>query len=70
MNLGHLFAAGNFPSIERDPVIRKLENDVFGQIHQIIKTEIPKEIPQPGINFVSVEDALKELLQMGETRLF
>lgn len=70
MNFGHLSVIGNFPSVERDPNILKLESDVFSRMSQITKTESPKkEEVSPGIAFVSVEDALKELLQMGETRL-
>lgn len=52
------------PIIERDPNVRKLEQDVFARIHEIVKPE-PLEQGQaiPEIEFVSFEQALKELQQ-------
>lgn len=55
------------PIIERDPNVRKLEQDVFARMHEIIKPE-PLEQGQatPDIEFVSFEDAIKELTQMNK----
>lgn len=53
------------PIIERDPNVRKLEQDVFARIHEIVKPE-PLQKPDtatPNIEFVSFEQALKELQQ-------
>jgi hypothetical protein len=52
------------PIIERDPNVRKLEQDVFARMHEIVKPE-PLEQGQaiPDIEFVSFERALKELQQ-------
>lgn len=53
------------PIIERDPNVRKLEQDVFARIHEIVKPE-PLEQGQatPDIEFVSLEQALKELQEI------
>ncbi len=55
------------PKIERDPNIQKLEHDVFSQIQEIVKTE-PSQQEQVthNIQFVSFEDAIKELTQMNK----
>lgn len=52
------------PIIERDPNVRKLEQDVFARMHEIVKPE-PLEQGQvvPDVEFVSFEQALKELQQ-------
>jgi len=66
-------AAGGLPSIgsaappiiERDPNVRKLEQDVFARMHEIVKPE-PLQEPNtatPDVEFVSFEQALKELQQ-------
>lgn len=79
MSLGDIYsqsvkgkAVGGLPSIgsaappvfERDPNVRKLEQDVFTRMHEIIKPE-PLEQGQAtsDIEFVSFEQALKELQQ-------
>ncbi len=53
------------PIIERDPQVRKLEQDVFARMHEIVK---PQPLDQgqatPEVEFVSLEQALKELQQM------
>jgi hypothetical protein len=63
-------AVGNLPSIgsaappiiERDPQVRKLEQDVFARMHEIIKPEpLEQGLATPELQFVSFEDALKEL---------
>jgi hypothetical protein len=77
MSLGDIYSqtvkgkvAGGLPSmgsapppiIERDPQVRKLEQDVFARMHEIVKPE-PLEQGQaiPEVEFVSFEQALKEL---------
>ena len=54
--------------IERDSKFKNFENQVTDQLMDIIKTIEPekKEIPTANmVNFISIEDAAKELLQMG-----
>jgi hypothetical protein len=55
------------PKIERDPNIQKLEQDVFAQMQEIVKTE-PLQQGQaiPDIHFISFEDAIRELAQMNK----
>ncbi|NBV29899.1 hypothetical protein EBS02_12965 [bacterium] len=55
------------PIIERDPQVRKLEQDVFARMHEIVKPE-PLEQGQATTNveFVSFEDAIRELQQMNK----
>lgn len=82
MSLGDVYsqsvkgkAVGGLPSIgsaappvfERDPNVRKLEQDVFARIHEIARPE-PLEQGQatPDVEFVSFEQALKELQQMNK----
>jgi hypothetical protein len=50
------------PIIERDPNVRKLEQEVFAQIYNIVKPE-PSDQEQntPSVEFVSFEQALREL---------
>jgi hypothetical protein len=55
------------PKIERDPNIQKLEQDVFTQIQEIVKTEpLQQGQATPDIQFISFEDAIKELAQMNK----
>jgi len=54
--------------IERDPNNRKLELQVNTQLSEIMKQLDPtpvKNIDKSGTSFVSVEDALKELIALG-----
>jgi hypothetical protein len=53
---------------ERDPNLVKLENSVFQQIRELTKEEEPiKSLPQNNnLKTYSVEDAIKELKEMGE----
>ena len=55
------------PIIERDPQVRKLEQDVFSRMHEIVKPE-PLEQGQatPELEFVSFEDAIRELQRMNK----
>lgn len=54
--------------IDRDPNSKKLEIDVMGQLSDIFKTFEPEKKPDKSneVSFVSLEDAIKELLAMGE----
>ena len=79
MSLGDVYsqsvkgkAAGGLPSIgsaappiiERDPNVRKLEQDVFARMHEIVKPEpLQQGQATPDLEFVSFEQALKELQQ-------
>lgn len=55
------------PKIERDPNIQKLEHDVFAQMNEIVKTEpLQQGQATPDVQFVSFEDAIKELAQMNK----
>jgi hypothetical protein len=50
------------PIIERDPNVRKLEQDVFARMHEIVKPEpLQEPTATPDVEFVSFEQALKEL---------
>ncbi len=54
--------------IERDPNNRKLEQQVNLQLSEIMKQIDPtpvKSVDRTGTNFVSVEDALRELQALG-----
>jgi len=50
--------------IERDPNIRKLEQDVFAQLREIAKPHQPLTPDTNSVTFVSFEDALKELAEL------
>jgi hypothetical protein len=58
----------HFTQTERDPNLVKLENSVFQQIRELTKEEEPiKSLPQNNnLKTYSVEDAIKELKEMGE----
>ena len=80
MSLGDVYsqsvkgkAAGGLPSIgsaappiiERDPNVRKLEQDVFARMHEIVKPEpLQQGQATPDLEFVSFEQALKELQEI------
>jgi len=52
------------PEIERDPNIKKLEQDVFARFQEIAKPLQPINSNNNAIMFVSFEDALKELAEL------
>ena len=55
------------PIIERDPNVRKLEQDVFARLHEIVKPVLqPQQAAVADVAFVSLEDAIKELAQMNK----
>ena len=53
---------------ERDPKLIQLENNVFRQMSQILDKLAPAspQVPKSQNNFVSVEQAIKELQELGE----
>ena len=55
------------PKIERDPTIQKLEQDVFAKMQEVVKSEpLQQGNATSDIEFVSFEDAIKELAQMNK----
>lgn len=52
------------PIFERDPNLKKFEQDVFARMHEIVNPETLEQEPQSG--FVSFESAIKELAQMNK----
>lgn len=55
--------------IERDPNNRKLESEVNSKLLEIYQSIEPEKKPitnKDEVAFISVEDAMKELLEMGE----
>jgi hypothetical protein len=58
---------GNPPIIERDPNVRRLEEDVFRQLASVIPPEpVAPEVPKLEIKSISFEEALKELASMNK----
>lgn len=66
----HFYSMGSnsFSEFERDPNLIKLENSVFGKIRELTKEEeLPiKKLPQNELKTYSVEDAIRELKELGE----
>lgn len=55
------------PKIERDPNIQKLEHNVFAQMKEIVKSEpLQQGEATPDVQFVSFEDAIRELAEMNK----
>ena len=56
----------NFPTVERDPEIRKIERETFSRLSEIAtEASIASGVPQTNNTFfVSFEDALKELVSI------
>lgn len=63
-----LQAGGDFPQIERDPVFKQLENDVFSKMRSIMPKEELKQSPKNEVVALSFEDALKELLDFQKNK--
>jgi hypothetical protein len=62
-------AGGSFGAVyERDPAFKKLENSVFSKINELTREfEEPTSRPvhkQNDLKVVSIEDAMKELLEL------
>lgn len=67
----HFYSMGSnsFSEFERDPNLIKLENSVFGKIRELTKEEEEqpiKKLPQNELKTYSVEDAIRELKELGE----
>lgn len=63
------YVGTNGPVIEKDPEIEKLCKDSWSKMRDIAMPEIPVEVNSNTIAFVSLEDALKELVNMKNTRI-
>ncbi len=60
-----MFYSGlNGPTIEKDPEIQKLRQNVADRMWDIVKENEPVNISAPEIRFVSFEEALKELASL------
>ena len=56
------YSSLNGPTIEKDPEIQKLQQSVANRMWEILE---PVTVPeQRSINFVSFEEALKELVEL------
>jgi len=58
------FVGSNGPIIEKDPEIQKLRQDVANRMWDIIKEEHVQAPSNGEIQFVSFEDAIRELASM------
>lgn len=56
------WVGSNGPTIEKDPTIQKLRQDVADQLWDIVKNEEGLIEDKNQLKFVSFEDALKELI--------
>lgn len=56
------------PQIEKDPIINKLEQDVFAKMAELDKIDNPTPDPIPSnsteLKTFSLEDAIKELIML------
>lgn len=67
ISLSNLSNGFSSPQIERDSQLIKLENQVFNKIKDLVKEEQPqKNPPQNELKTLSVEDAIRELKELGE----
>jgi len=64
--ISNLSVGGNFPQIQKDPTIAKLENDVFSKLKDISGPDHvkSKEINNITVTSISFEEALKELVNI------
>jgi hypothetical protein len=62
-SISMLQVGGSFPQIEKDPTIKRLEQDVYAKMQSLMPKEQPKQIPKDEVVTVSFEDALKELAE-------
>jgi len=54
---------------ERDPNLVGLESSIFSKMNEILGPDIKQPGPKTDIKFVSLEDALKELLELEKTNV-
>jgi len=60
-----MFYSGlNGPTIEKDPEIQKLRQNVANRMWEIIKQDESADAPTQEVRFVSFEEALKELVSL------
>lgn len=52
----------------RDPIFSNLEEEVFSKLKELTKDDVPTK-PSVSINFVSFEDAIKELIEIKNKNL-
>ena len=56
------YSGSNGPTIEKDPEIQKLQQSVANRMWEILE---PVAVPdEQSVNFVSFEEALKELVEL------
>lgn len=55
------YVGSNGPTIEKDPEIQKLRQNVADRMWDIIQEETPFVMAPDAVAFISYEDALKEL---------
>lgn len=65
-----MVSGSHFPSIEKDPTIKKLTEDVFSQMAELDKRDNPNpepNVPNPmELKTFTLEDAIKELHSMAK----
>ena len=66
-NISNLSYGFNSPELERDPKIVSLEQQVFGKIKELTREEeCKKPLQNSDLKTYSVEDAIRELKELGE----
>jgi hypothetical protein len=64
-SISTLGVGGNFPTIEKDPTINKLERDVMSQMASLMpKEDVSPIINSPSVKILSPEEAIKELIEL------
>ena len=63
-----LSVGGNFPLIEKDPTIKKLEYDVFSKMQSLMPKEEVQQAPKDEVVPLSFQDALKEILDFQKNK--
>lgn len=63
-----LQVGGNFPQIEKDPNIRRLEQEVYAKMRSLMPQEEPQQTPKEEVVTLSFQDALKELLEFQKNK--
>lgn len=63
------YVGTNGPVIEKDPEIQKLCEDSWSRMRDVALPNIPFTVAPDAVAFVSLEDALKELVAMKNSNL-
>lgn len=63
-----LQVGGHFPQIEKDPNIRRLEQEVYAKMRSLMPQEEPQQISKEEVVTLSFQDALKELLEFQKNK--